>query len=142
MVTANILQYNGKLQYLDKLSIFKIIPLSNINAFLSTSACDTKNIRHTYISKTWWFYCDLYRFIWLGNCGICNKLVTDEGCTAFGKFYHKECFKCCVCKQKISGKFFERGGKPYCARDFAVSLIFWTIYKLSSFWNSRYATPK
>ena len=68
-----------------------------------------------------------------GNCGICNKVVTDEGCTAFGKFYHKECFKCCVCKKKIAGKFFERNGKPYCATDFAVSdslcintfLVFW-----------------
>jgi len=55
----------------------------------------------------------------IGNCGICKKLITDEGMTAFGKFYHKDCFKCCVCKQKISGKFFERGGKPYCAKDFA-----------------------
>ena len=58
----------------------------------------------------------------IGNCGICKKLITDEGMTAFGKFYHKDCFKCCVCKQKISGKFFERGGKPYCAKDFAVSM--------------------
>jgi len=55
----------------------------------------------------------------IGNCGICNKIVTDEGCTAFGKFYHKECFKCTKCKQKITGKFFERNGKPYCEKDFS-----------------------
>ena len=67
-----------------------------------------------------------------GNCGICNKLVTDEGCTAFGKFYHKECFKCCVCKQKIAGKFFEREGKPYCAKDFAVRILFPTSNLLQS----------
>ena len=56
----------------------------------------------------------------LGNCGICNKVVTDEGCTAFGKFYHKECFKCGGCRQKINGKFFERSGKPYCQKCFMV----------------------
>jgi len=54
----------------------------------------------------------------IGNCGICNKVVTDEGCTAFGKFYHKECFKCGGCRQKINGKFFERNGKPYCQKCF------------------------
>jgi hypothetical protein len=46
--------------------------------------------------------------------------VTLEGCTAFGKVYHKECFKCCVCKKKIDGKFFEKNGKPYCSKDFEV----------------------
>ena len=56
-----------------------------------------------------------------GKCEICNKTVTDEGCTAFGKVYHKECFKCCKCRQKIQGKFFERGGKPYCPKCYAVS---------------------
>ena len=44
-----------------------------------------------------------------------------EGCTAFGKVYHKECFKCCVCKKRIDGKFFEKNGKPYCEKDWAVS---------------------
>ena len=46
-----------------------------------------------------------------------------EGCTAFGKVYHKECFKCCVCKKRIDGKFFEKNGKPYCEKDWAVSII-------------------
>jgi len=55
----------------------------------------------------------------IGKCEICNKTVTDEGCTAFGKVYHKECFKCCKCRQKIQGKFFERGGKPYCPKCYA-----------------------
>ncbi|XP_040570094.1 uncharacterized protein [Lepeophtheirus salmonis] len=54
----------------------------------------------------------------IGTCGICNKVVTLEGCTAFGKVFHKDCFKCCVCKKKIDGKFFERDGKPYCSKDF------------------------
>ena len=48
------------------------------------------------------------------------KPVTMEGCTAFGKVYHKECFKCCVCKKRIDGKFFEKNGKPYCAKDYEV----------------------
>jgi len=54
----------------------------------------------------------------IGKCGICMKPVTLEGCTAFGKVYHKECFKCCVCKKRIDGKFFEKNGKPYCAKDY------------------------
>lgn len=54
----------------------------------------------------------------IGKCGVCVKPVTVEGCTAFGKVYHKECFKCCVCKKRIDGKFFEKNGKPYCAKDY------------------------
>eukprot|EP00095_Tigriopus_kingsejongensis_P007736 maker-scaffold200_size264178-snap-gene-1.16 protein:Tk07736 transcript:maker-scaffold200_size264178-snap-gene-1.16-mRNA-1 annotation:"lipoma-preferred partner homolog isoform x4" len=54
----------------------------------------------------------------LGACGVCGKGINEDGCTAFGKFYHKNCFKCTVCRQKITGKFFEKAGKPYCAKDF------------------------
>ena len=39
-----------------------------------------------------------------------------EGCTAFGKVYHKECFKCFKCKRRIDGKFFEKMDKPYCGK--------------------------
>ena len=42
-----------------------------------------------------------------------------EGCTAFGKVYHKECFKCSSCRRKIDGKFFERSDKPYCDKCYA-----------------------
>ena len=56
----------------------------------------------------------------LGRCGGCNKAITEDGCTAFGKVYHTACFKCCICKQKISGKYFEKNGKPICAKDFEV----------------------
>jgi hypothetical protein len=55
----------------------------------------------------------------IGKCGMCMKPVTVEGCTAFGKVYHKECFKCCVCKRRIDGKFFQKNGKPYCEKDYA-----------------------
>lgn len=55
----------------------------------------------------------------VGKCGVCKKAVGMEGCTAFGKVYHKECFKCCVCKKRIDGKFFEKNGKPYCEKDWA-----------------------
>ena len=59
----------------------------------------------------------------IGKCGMCQKpIVGVDGCTAFGKVYHKECFKCCVCKKRIDGKFFEKGGKPYCAKDWEVSV--------------------
>lgn len=54
----------------------------------------------------------------IGKCGMCNKPIQEDGCTAFGKVYHKACFKCHACKQKIQGKFFERGGKPYCEKDY------------------------
>ena len=57
----------------------------------------------------------------LGKCGTCAKPVTVEGCTAFGKVYHKECFKCCVCRKRIDGKFFEKNGKPYCSKDYEVT---------------------
>ena len=49
------------------------------------------------------------------------KVIKEDGCTAFGKVYHKECFKCCVCKRRIDGKFFQKNGKPYCEKDYAVS---------------------
>jgi len=55
----------------------------------------------------------------IGKCGICMKVIKEDGCTAFGKVYHKECFKCCVCKRRIDGKFFQKNGKPYCEKDYA-----------------------
>ena len=58
-----------------------------------------------------------------GVCGICRKPVGMEGCTAFGKVYHKECFKCCGCKKRIDGKFFERNGKPYCEKCYSVRIL-------------------
>ena len=61
-----------------------------------------------------------------GKCGTCAKPVTLEGCTAFGKVYHKECFKCCVCRKRIDGKFFEKNGKPYCSKDFEVICLIMT----------------
>ena len=64
-----------------------------------------------------------FKNIFPGKCGVCKKAVGMEGCTAFGKVYHKECFKCCVCKKRIDGKFFEKNGKPYCEKDWAVSII-------------------
>lgn len=54
----------------------------------------------------------------IGKCGMCKRPIQEDGCTAFGLVYHKECFKCCVCKKRIDGKFFERNGKPYCAKDY------------------------
>lgn len=59
----------------------------------------------------------------IGNCGACNRPINEDGCTAFGKVYHKACFKCAVCKQRIAGKFFEIDGKPYCAKDFQVVFV-------------------
>ncbi|XP_059079452.1 LIM domain-containing protein 1-like isoform X2 [Tigriopus californicus] len=66
----------------------------------------------------------------LGACGVCGKAINEDGCTAFGKFYHKTCFKCTVCRQKITGKFFEKNGKPYCAKDFQQLQESCTVCKL------------
>jgi hypothetical protein len=63
----------------------------------------------------------------LGKCPTCNKSIQEDGCTAFGKVYHKACFKCFVCKQKIQGKFFEKDGKPYCAKDYQKSMDSCTV---------------
>jgi len=49
------------------------------------------------------------------NCDKCKKPLTDDGCTAFGKVYHKDCFKCSNCKKKLEGKFFSKGEDPFCS---------------------------
>lgn len=49
------------------------------------------------------------------QCDHCRQPLTDDGCTAFGKVFHKECFRCTGCKKKLDGKFFSKDEKAYCA---------------------------
>ena len=68
----------------------------------------------------------------IGKCGACAKPITEDGCTAFGKVYHKACFKCSGCRQKIAGKFFERDGKPFCQKCYTVRAKNFS-YKVTSY---------
>ena len=42
----------------------------------------------------------------------------SEGCSALGKVYHPECFKCSTCQQKLGEKFFTNGDEPSCEECF------------------------
>ena len=41
----------------------------------------------------------------VGICGGCEKAIYGEktGCSALGKAYHMDCFKCIVCGKSRSG---------------------------------------
>ena len=46
--------------------------------------------------------------------------MTEDGCTAFGKVFHKECFRCHGCKKRLDGKFYSKDDNAYCAKCFKV----------------------
>jgi len=50
------------------------------------------------------------------SCDHCKRDLTDDGCTAFGKVFHKDCFRCHGCKKKLDGKFFSKDDNAYCAK--------------------------
>jgi len=50
------------------------------------------------------------------SCDHCNRELTEDGCTAFGKVFHKECFRCHGCKKRLDGKFFSKDDNAYCAK--------------------------
>merc|ERR1719412_388049 len=52
------------------------------------------------------------------NCDHCNRELTEDGCTAFGKVFHKECFRCHGCKKRLDGKFYSKDDNAYCAKCF------------------------
>ena len=55
----------------------------------------------------------------------CSKEVSG-GCSALGKTFHKECFKCSNCKEKLENRFFSAEDKPFCERCYKVSKDFST----------------
>ena len=52
------------------------------------------------------------------QCDHCKRDLTEEGCTAFGKVFHKECFRCHGCKKKLDGKFHSKDENAYCTKCF------------------------
>ena len=40
--------------------------------------------------------------------------MNSEGCSALGRVYHQECFKCSTCKQHLGERFFTTGQEPSC----------------------------
>lgn len=55
------------------------------------------------------------------QCDHCKRDLTEEGCTAFGKVFHKECFRCHGCRKKLDGKFHAKDDQAYCAKCFKAS---------------------
>jgi len=49
-----------------------------------------------------------------GQCFSCSEEVESGGCTALGRTYHQECFRCFNCKTVIDGKFFTEEDQPFC----------------------------
>jgi len=49
-----------------------------------------------------------------GECCICCELVDRGGCTANGKTYHQQCFKCSNCRNILQDKFFTADDQPLC----------------------------
>ena len=56
------------------------------------------------------------RILFPESCDHCKRELTEDGCTAFGKVFHKECFRCHGCKKKLDGKFFSKDENAYCAK--------------------------
>lgn len=45
-------------------------------------------------------------------CAICFKEITDNICTAMGRRFHTNCFRCIICKRPLSGAEFRLGPGP------------------------------
>lgn len=50
------------------------------------------------------------------HCKACGKAISGTVVTAMGASWHKDCFRCTVCKEPISGKFGQRDGWPCCTK--------------------------
>ena len=72
-----------------------------------------------FLIKTQNILCDKLR-IFSESCDHCSRELTEDGCTAFGKVFHKECFRCHGCKKRLDGKFFSKDDNAYCAKCFKV----------------------
>jgi len=51
-------------------------------------------------------------------CYGCNASITGKYFTAFGKYYHENCFKCTSCSRLLNGSFYEGNGNAYCEADY------------------------
>jgi len=52
------------------------------------------------------------------NCAACNNPVTGAATVARDRKYHQDCFKCTTCGDVLTGEFFDKGGFPYCRKDY------------------------
>jgi len=54
-------------------------------------------------------------------CAICFQEITDNICTAMGRRFHTNCFRCIICKRPLSGAEFRLGPgpewEPLCLHD-------------------------
>eukprot|EP00092_Neocalanus_flemingeri_P033618 GFUD01036546.1.p1 GENE.GFUD01036546.1~~GFUD01036546.1.p1 ORF type:complete len:566 (-),score=130.78 GFUD01036546.1:276-1925(-) len=48
------------------------------------------------------------------QCYSCSEEVQSGGCSAIGRTYHKDCFKCSNCKTVLEAKFFTEEDQPLC----------------------------
>ncbi|CAF0753152.1 unnamed protein product [Didymodactylos carnosus] len=67
-----------------------------------------------------------------GQCTKCEHSVTNahEGCQAMGNLYHKNCFKCVLCRRTLCGKaFYNVADQVYCEEDYLFSAFQQTIEK-------------
>jgi len=55
-----------------------------------------------------------------GQCYGCSEEVQSGGCTANGRTFHKECFKCSNCKKMLEEKFFTAEAEPLCENCYKV----------------------
>ncbi|CAD5229297.1 unnamed protein product [Bursaphelenchus okinawaensis] len=54
-----------------------------------------------------------------GECAGCGHQIVGQIVIAMGKNWHPEHYICCQCGQQLGNvPYFERGGKPYCERDY------------------------
>eukprot|EP00090_Calanus_glacialis_P039535 TRINITY_DN6882_c0_g1_i4.p1 TRINITY_DN6882_c0_g1~~TRINITY_DN6882_c0_g1_i4.p1 ORF type:complete len:478 (-),score=147.06 TRINITY_DN6882_c0_g1_i4:159-1592(-) len=54
------------------------------------------------------------------QCYGCSEEVQSGGCTANGRTFHKECFKCSNCKKMLEEKFFTAEDEPLCENCYKV----------------------
>ncbi|XP_046393203.1 transforming growth factor beta-1-induced transcript 1 protein-like [Ischnura elegans] len=61
-------------------------------------------------------YCEEdYNNLFMQKCAECEKPITDTCVAALGKKWHRECFACAECGNKLGGEtFMEKDGKCYC----------------------------
>lgn len=61
----------------------------------------------------------------IGMCYACGTKVSGEenGCLAFGRLYHVNCFVCCRCQNTLRGSpFYVVNNQPYCHKDYLNTL--------------------
>ncbi len=60
-------------------------------------------------------YCQAeYERRFLKQCATCNLVIKEKKpLIAGGKAYHKSCFKCSICKEVLTGRWFDDEGESY-----------------------------